>query len=232
MDLLTARLSPHGTVAYNYAAGGAAVDNVIRYPQTSATIPDFREQIAEFTLDVGTVKPTYAQWTATNSVFIVFLGINDLVSELTFAPYSTLNHTFVVLDQTSLVADLTLLYGLGARRFVLTYVPPIYRTPLLMTPQFESTSRATVADWNTVLQQNANSFQASHPDIKVTTYDPTASYNQILDNPTANGAPDNTCYNANGVSCLWWDAFHPGQAIHKAMASDFHEKLTALGFYN
>lgn len=42
--------------------------------------------------------------------------------------------------------------------------------------------------------------------------------NKAVSNPRQYGAPDNTCTNKNGQSCLWWDALHPGTAIQRLFA--------------
>jgi phospholipase/lecithinase/hemolysin len=52
----------------------------------------------------------------------------------------------------------------------------------------------------------------------VWTVNTTKVFNKALDNPTAYGAPNAVCYNSNGVSCLWWNDYHPGQAIQDLVA--------------
>lgn len=52
----------------------------------------------------------------------------------------------------------------------------------------------------------------------VASVDTQAPFNTAINNPTAYGAPNAVCYNANGVSCLWWNNYHPGQAIQKLVA--------------
>lgn len=56
-------------------------------------------------------------------------------------------------------------------------------------------------------------------------------FNPILDNPKLYGAPNNTCHNYDGTSCLWWDGYHPGQAIQTAVGKAVFRALMSEGFY-
>lgn len=54
----------------------------------------------------------------------------------------------------------------------------------------------------------------------------------MLDDPQAWGAPDAHCINANGVSCLWWDTLHPGQAIQGQLGDAVAAQLASDGFFD
>jgi phospholipase/lecithinase/hemolysin len=49
-------------------------------------------------------------------------------------------------------------------------------------------------------------------------FDTTPTFDTVLNNPTAYGAPDATCVNGDGKSCLWADTYHPGLVIHELLA--------------
>lgn len=99
-------------------------------------------------------------------------------------------------------------------------VPPIQRTPELLAENAtaQATTAYTVSSYNQLLNQGANRFTKHNKDINAILFDTTPSFDVALNNPTAYGAPDAICYSGDGVSCLWWNDFHPGQAIHKLVA--------------
>lgn len=48
--------------------------------------------------------------------------------------------------------------------------------------------------------------------------DTAGPFNRALESPTAYGAPNATCYNSDGKSCLWFNDYHPGVAINELVA--------------
>lgn len=61
----------------------------------------------------------------------------------------------------------------------------------------------SISTFNTQLANIISAFQSAHSDAVIASVDTQASFNTALNHPTAHGAPDATCYNTNGVSCLW-----------------------------
>ncbi|KAI1333235.1 hypothetical protein F5Y16DRAFT_407165 [Xylariaceae sp. FL0255] len=53
----------------------------------------------------------------------------------------------------------------------------------------------------------------------------TPSFTTVLSDPTAYGAPDATCYNSDGYSCLWYDNYHPGLVIHEFLGQALVEAV-------
>jgi phospholipase/lecithinase/hemolysin len=95
----------------------------------------------------------------------------------------------------------------------------VFQCHLLAENSTEQAAMAcAVASYNQLLRQSVTQFQQRNRDATVMFFDTAPSFNHTLDNPTAYGAP--TCYNSDGVSCLWWNDSHPGQAIHHRVASD------------
>jgi hypothetical protein len=94
-----------------------------------------------------------------------------------------------------------------------------------MTPQEVALPASTTANeapsisvFNTQLANVILNFSSTHSDAVIASVDTQTPFNTALSNPTVYGAPDATCYNANGVSCLWWNNYHPGQVIQKLVA--------------
>jgi phospholipase/lecithinase/hemolysin len=68
-------------------------------------------------------------------------------------------------------------------------------------------------------KRNKTSTNGKDGGVRIWLFNTTGVFDRVLDDPEAYGAPDATCYNGNGVSCLWWNDFHPGQTIHNVLAS-------------
>ena len=117
-------------------------------------------------------------------------------------------------------SQVQILYDAGARNFVFLSVPPIQRTALDLTDTTadQASIAAAVVTYNNLIASNLATFKSSNARIKAWIVDTAPPFNTVLDNPTAYGAPDNTCVNADGLSCLWYNNYHPGQKIHDLIA--------------
>ena len=91
-------------LAFNYAVGGAMVQNV-------------RSQVIDFSSQVGK-KPKWAPWKAENSLFVIWVGVND--NGIGLDPETQLKHLFETQE---------LLFKAGARNLVFFNVPPMDRSP-------------------------------------------------------------------------------------------------------
>ncbi|CAE6524609.1 unnamed protein product [Rhizoctonia solani] len=132
-------------LGYDYAVGGNTVQGV-------------RKQIMEDFLSTRGAghKPSYAPWTASDSLFACFVGINDLN---THAPINPSISELFDLHET--------LYHTGARNFLFINVPPIDRAPFGTEPTLGS----RVIEWNARLKRAADAFRAKRPDTSVFYYD-------------------------------------------------------------
>lgn len=77
---------------------------------------------------------------------------------------------------------------------------------------------AAIKQYNDLINSNLAAFKAKNSGVTSWVVDTTAPFDKAINNPTAHGAPDATCYNADGVSCLWFNDYHPGVAIQKLVA--------------
>lgn len=75
-------------------------------------------------------------------------------------------------------------------------------------------------------------FKANNSDIALgQVFNTTSYFWQVLDDPTSYGLEsDITAANADGTSAVWYDDYHPGQAIHKLVAKGFVDALTGSFF--
>ncbi|GFF57121.1 hypothetical protein IFM51744_09099 [Aspergillus udagawae] len=128
---------------------------------------------------------------------------------------------------TSYFGQLEILYKAGIRKFILLAVPPMQRSPVFIDRGSEAVSQdaAAIAKYNSLLQTHLHNFLSSHPNAKAKFIDMQQPFNQALNNPTAYGAPNATCVNWDGHSCLWRDPYHPGVAIHELNAQYIKSEL-------
>lgn len=90
--------------------------------------------------------------------------------------------------------------------------------------------RANITAYNSDLTTRLATFKAANSGVTGTIFDTTDSFTTVLSDPTTYGATDTTCMNSDGTTCLWYDNYHPGQAIHKQVAQDFVIALTGTFF--
>jgi hypothetical protein len=60
-------------------------------------------------------------------------------------------------------------------------------------------------------------------------YDTWTFMTKVLDAPVTYGFSDATCVNDDGVSCVWWNDYHPGYKYHKLQAADMKLHMQSLG---
>ncbi|TGO51408.1 hypothetical protein BCON_0162g00310 [Botryotinia convoluta] len=61
----------------------------------------------------------------------------------------------------------------------------------------------------TVPLSRVAAFKAANAGSNTWVYDTQIPFLNAINNPTAYGSADATCINADGVSCLWWNDYHP-----------------------
>ena len=180
IDFLTYQYNASYLQTYNLAVGGATLDNDI--------VPGFMVPIATQIYNI--FMPYYGSahkpaWKATNTLFIMFCGINDIVNMETKAN---------AMEVAAIDANLTLaysryleaLYGAGARNFLLLNVPPLERTwqeeavRKTRIPKF----KAGVVSWNQRIEQVVKGLKTQHSDASVFLFDTNQLLHQALDDPT------------------------------------------------
>ncbi|MCJ1442969.1 MAG: hypothetical protein MMC23_003466 [Stictis urceolatum] len=203
------------TYAYNFASGGATTDASLVAPYAPyPTVLSFINQVQEFSSSLAT-KPSYAPWTSTNALFSVWMGVNDVGNGWYQSNWSTL--VTEILDQY--FKQVQILYNAGARKFLFLQTPPIYLTPNIIA-QGGSTDqlKAAIKTYNDLVASKAASFKAANSGTTTWVFDTTSSFTGPTSNPSAYGATNATCYSSTGTQCLWFNDYHPGQAIHNQVA--------------
>jgi len=230
IGVLVESLAPSGTLSYNFASGGATVNASLVAPYEN-TVLSLIDQTTQFSENVAS-KPSYAPWTSADSVFAIWLGVNDIGDTYGDGQDQVTIHDEIL---TSYFNEVQIMYNAGGRNFVFLTVPPINKTPLTIAAGTSAQSQEStqVTAFNALLSTKASSWSNSNSGSKVYVYDTSVPFNTALDNPTAYGASSDgaTCYNADGVSCLWWNNLHPGQAIQKLVGQGVYQTLVNGGFF-
>lgn len=106
------------------------------------------------------------------------------------------------------------LYNSGARNFLFLGVPPIQYTPTVQAAGTYSIDgeAAAVSQYNAALSARVAAFAAANAGAKTWILNTTTPFMTAINNPTAYGAPNATCFDASGIACLWWnDVSKPGR---------------------
>jgi len=197
---------------------------VYNFAKNGVTIKRVKAQVSSEFFSRSSSIP----WTPENSLFVTWVGINDLASISDPAP--ALRQLFGLQDQ---------LYEHGARNFCYIDVPPMYRSPAYDTPMLHSRETRFVA-WNETITKCIRDFTAKHslqePASPLSTQDsgaPTCLYfsshrvfSEILDNPVAAGYPSKDVKKAGGS--IWMDRLHATAAVHKDVARELAEFLRSV----
>lgn len=125
-----------------------------------------------------------ATWTGDDSIFAIWIGINDIGNSYWNGPDQTEALNTKIFNVTSGLVDK--IYNAGGRNYVFINVPPLDRTPLII-PQGESAvslSKADVAAWNQKVIDLAKRLKTK-ANTNVWVYDANKSFGEVMDNPAS-----------------------------------------------
>lgn len=202
---------------YNHAYSGATVDAAI----VSYGIPEIRslkQQTDDFLAFDASGKQYYPGWKSSNSLFSFWIGINDI--NISY----TRNGSYTEFDKVLLNRYFELvqsIYNVGARDFLFLTIPPVERTPFMLTTPVANRTleHEVIADYNQQLLRKVSSFAASHRDVTVKVYDTRPIFNAVLDHPSNYGIVDAVSY-GNGSDVAWCNGYHPSSAFHFQIAKE------------
>ncbi|OCH93835.1 hypothetical protein OBBRIDRAFT_724015 [Obba rivulosa] len=220
---------------FNLASGGATIDAALVAP-FEPTVLSIVDQVTQFH-DILAPKPTGAQWNSNNSLFAIWIGINDVGNSFSWTNVTSQSEFHHVLMER-LFSQVEILYQDGARSFLFLTVPPTNRAPLLIEQGSGAVSKITaaLADYNNQLAANVKAFQETHKDLdQVTVFDTRPIFNTLLDNGDTfgfvnitgfcdayqNGTPEMTTQIAPCApvsSYFWLNTLHPLFTIHNILA--------------
>lgn len=226
-------LSPSTSGGSDYAVGGAATGPVA-IPGTPIVTDNFAatEYGQPILADTGLLKQVSSftssgsLFDADESLFVVWGGPNDF-----FIDPSPSTAAGAV---TNLANAIALLYGAGARRFLVPNMPDLSLTPSgrSLAPADQAGLRALTMGFNAGLDGALDAL-ALKPNIDITRFDTFALLTAIVASPAAFGFTnaDAPCYTGGlasaGVVCadaehyVFWDSVHPTAAAHLVVGDAF-----------
>ncbi|KAJ6468521.1 hypothetical protein C8R47DRAFT_805640 [Mycena vitilis] len=211
---------------YNYAYGGATIDATLVTPYLP-TVLSLTDQVNQF-LAGAAKKPVTAPWTSANSLFTVWIGINDIGNSFgnggdRSAFSDTLLNAYFALVQK--------LVGAGARNFLFINVPPIDRSPLMLAQPAASQAleKSVIAGFNTKLAAKISSFEANNTGVTTWLWDSNAAFTTILNAPTQFGFVDAVSYGNTGD--FWGNNYHPATAAHQIFAKQISTLLAGTPWF-
>jgi len=180
------------------------------YAISGNRIGDVASQINDRFLPLAGLKPDYAPWTADNSLFVTWDGINDILHGDDID--TTINELYS-LQQS--------LYGVGARNFAVINVPPLDRTP----GGFGNMQlKLQCLTYNSVLAQSAAAFGNTNQDASVFLWSAWDTFTSVLNDPTKFNITNPTTVGGGA----WHDPIHPTSLIHQRIANDLSGYLLSL----
>ncbi|KAJ3850977.1 hypothetical protein EV368DRAFT_44095 [Lentinula lateritia] len=229
------------TTVFNLASGGATIDSAL-VPPYLPTVLSVVDQVSQFQEFLAS-KPVGAEWSSSNSLFAIWIGINDVGNSF---PWTNISQPILYEKlMARLASQVEILYSSGARSFVFLTVPPTDRAPLQIEqgPEVAAQFKGFLADYNNQLDATVNNFTQHHPDVDLAmVFDTRPIFNTLLDNSQTfgfvnitgyceayeNGTPDMTtqvegC--APVSSYFWLNTLHPLFTVHNILA---HALSTAL----
>ncbi|KAF9818645.1 hypothetical protein IEO21_02625 [Rhodonia placenta] len=245
VEYLSGTYNVTDTKVFNLASGGATIDAALVAPYLP-TVLSIVDQVSQFQEYLAS-KPAGAEWDSSNSLFAIWIGINDVGNS-----YGWTNVTSQAAFHTTLMdrlfSQVEILYQDGARSFLFMTVPPTNRAPLLIEagPTAVNQITAALADYNDQLARFVDLFEATHEGLNgVTFFDTRPVFNTLLDNYATFGYVNSTGYCAayeNGTpemttqtepcepvsSYFWLNTLHPLYTVHNILA---HAVSTALNTY-
>ncbi|KIM31316.1 carbohydrate esterase family 16 protein, partial [Serendipita vermifera MAFF 305830] len=183
---------------YDYAKGGA-------------TISGLSTQIRKKFL---ARHATSVQWSASDSLFVLWIGINDLAE--TSNPVQSIQLLFQLMGE---------LHNAGARNFLLLDCPPIHRTPNSGDPESGPNSDR-FEDWNGLFPVTTPNGVGVGGDTSVFVFSSWSTFMSILDYPEAYGFDEDEVDEAQGP--VWMDDLHPTSKVHGILAKHLNKFLTDI----
>jgi phospholipase/lecithinase/hemolysin len=198
----------------NYAVGGTRARNGVDGEVWLS------QQVTAFLRDAGPHVPS-------NALFVIEMGGNDIRDALALGDPAIIGAAL-----TSIAQNIQILYGAGARKFLVWNAPNLALTPAIRTLGILDPRIPVFAEQLT-LGFNANlsailGMLSGLPGIEIVRFDAFGALNMIVARPAAFGLRDVTtaCITPNvpPFQCqhpnrqLFWDGIHPTRAAHGIIA--------------
>jgi len=241
VDFLTVQYNASILLTYNLAFGGATVDSSLVTPFEPTVLSVAQQVLDEFFPSYAS-SPADAPWTPADTLFSVFIGINDVGnSYFEGLPATTTLNNEIFDVYSGLVQTL---YNAGARNFLFLNVPPVDRSPLTQAEGATAAAEeaADLAAFNSHVTNLATTLKKTLTDTNVFTFDTNSLFTKVLDKPASfpqtaiyknttnfcvayeNGTPAENTFDAScGVPVneyFWLNSLHPTYPMHNVLAQE------------
>ncbi|KAF8596374.1 hypothetical protein BDV93DRAFT_415003, partial [Ceratobasidium sp. AG-I] len=179
VGLITTKYNASTILTYNLAYGGATIDANLVKPYVD-TVQSLTDQVNLFL-----ANKAVAPWKAYNTLFSVWIGINDIGNSFWLSNWDAFSDTLF----DAYFALVQKLYDAGGRNFLFLNVPHVNRSPLMLTQPDSSRDleKWAIDLYNTKLAARVASFKSSHTGVTTWLYQSDIGLDTILDNPTTYG---------------------------------------------
>jgi phospholipase/lecithinase/hemolysin len=187
-------------LTYNFAYIGAPIDPTLVKPYAPQVMSLEQQIDDEFIPYYGTAMYPTIPWTSTDSLFSIFIGINDL--DFTFRLNTSAVNSKMFAEYQGLTETL---YYAGARNFLFFNVPPTDQSPRVRKkgPTAQALLKSDIAQYNRMLAASARTLKKQHPDVNIFTIDTNAIFAKVLENPSS--YPQTSLYRNTTDYC---EAYH------------------------
>ncbi|KAG8902807.1 hypothetical protein FRB99_004106 [Tulasnella sp. 403] len=195
-------------LVYNYAVGGH-------------TLPGYTNQIRLGFLKGPASKQSEIPWAATNSLFISWIGGNDVAN-----PEADLESSLTKIFE--LQGEL---YDAGARNFLFFNIAPLPRTmdkPNEITTYMLEKREEKCQEWNELLPRFLDDFSKTRPEASTFLFDTYKSISHMLAAPTEYGFPANAGSMYDHI--MYVDNIHPTSKVHEVLARQIGSFLAGEEF--
>ncbi|CAE6454046.1 unnamed protein product [Rhizoctonia solani] len=183
--VLTTKVNESLILTWDYAVSGQQVTGVVK-------------QIGEQFIPTAGKRPSWCPWNATNSLFVTWIGINDI-------------NRGVVSERLPMLFGLQHdLYQNGARNFLFLNLPPFDRAP---GAGYSQQVKGEIAKWNTALPTHIANFTATHKGATAFLYDTQVLWDEFYAKPDAFNITNPDTIKGG----LWYDEYHPSTEIQRVI---------------
>lgn len=186
------------------AFGGATVDSSLVAP-FEPTVLSVADQVLDEFFPSYASSPSIAPWTSEDTLFAVFIGINDVGNSYFEGLPATTTLNNMIFDIYSGLVQM--LYSTGARNFLFLNVPPVDRSPLTQAEGSSAIAQeaADLAAFNSDIASMAATLKKTHTDANVFTFDTNSLFTEVLDNPKS--FPQTSLYKNTTNFCVAYEKY-------------------------
>ncbi|CAG7851658.1 SubName: Full=Uncharacterized protein {ECO:0000313/EMBL:CCA72470.1} [Serendipita indica DSM 11827] len=216
----TAQLNSSFVYVYNHAYGGAVIDDALVTPWKPG-LKHLYAQVDDFLNYDAPGKSFYPGWKGDNSIFAFWIGINDIGNSYYLDKEGDANHTIFnqkLVDRYFEIVDKTV--TAGARNFIFLSVPPIERSPLMLTIADDAAharEKQIRQDYNARVKAAAKQLSKKKKGVTTWFYDTEPVYNFVLDHPRLFGITNSTAY-GDGAQYAWCNDYHSSPTMNLQVA--------------